>query len=58
MKFYVITDEENGMKITWKNLSMRFSHSGEILPVDCLWGHFSDFNVYSTLEDVPGLPPG
>lgn len=27
MKFYVITDDENGMKITWKNVSMRFSHS-------------------------------
>lgn len=27
MKFYVITDDENGMKITWKNVSGRFSHS-------------------------------
>lgn len=28
MKFYVITDDENGMKITWKkNVSMRLSYS-------------------------------
>ena len=30
MKFYVITDDENGMKITLKNLSRRFSHSEAI----------------------------
>lgn len=55
MKFYVITDDENGMKHR-ENFRGSATPRTESSTWHCLWGPFSHFNLYSTPAKVLGPP--